>query len=141
MIDFAIECKRKKLKERESKYRSLGAEVHFRILCSIANPESDVPIEYIQCLWKRIHLLTGLFRIMQTLKSKISTNGYVFWLPSIKFPAVSEFRWFTKVAIKYQARGQCSMADFLQSQSPVDDFSQEYEEVSVDIDLPDTEET
>ena len=64
-----------------------------------------------------------------------------FSLPSIKFPAVSEFRWCTKVAIKYQARGQCSMVDFLQSQSPVDDFSQDYEEVSVDIDLPDTEET
>ena len=78
MIDFAIECKRKKPKERESKNRSLGAEVHFRILCSIANPKSDVPIECIQCLWKRIHLLTALFRIMRTLKSKISTNSYVF---------------------------------------------------------------
>lgn len=33
------------------------------------------------------------------------------------------------------------MVDFLQSQSPVDDFSQDYAEVSVDIDLPDTEET
>ena len=32
------------------------------------------------------------------------------------------------------------MADFLQSQSPVDDFPQDYEEESVDIDLPDTEE-
>ena len=40
-----------------------------------------------------------------------------------------------------QAHGQCGMADFSQSQSPVDDFSQDYEEVSVDIDLPDTEET
>ena len=99
-------------------------------MCSIANPKSDVQA-FAYCAFQN-HANSEVKNFNQRLR---------FSLLSIKFPAVSEFRWFTKVAIKYQAGGQCSMADFLQSQSPVDDFSQEYEEVSVDIDLPDTEET